>query len=85
MLINTFIQNASQKVTDTHRLSEATWTLRERHHMFANRYWKPSNRSLPSQVTLSKQKKLKKRQIKNSFVECLVNFMVYRRFLPWFE
>lgn len=45
----------------------------------------PSDRSLTSQVTLWKQNKLKKQQIKNSFVECLVTFTVYHRFLPWFE
>lgn len=59
----------------------------ERHHIFANvtGISFSSNSSLTSQVTLSKQKNLKKRQIKNSFVECLVTFMVYHRFLPWFE
>lgn len=43
----------------------------------------PAKRSLTSQVTLLKKKR-KKRQIKNSFVECLVTFTVYHCFLPWF-
>lgn len=52
-------------ITKSHRHNtlavRSNMDFRERHHIFANRYWNQfsSNRSLTSQVTLSIQKEFK--------------------------